>query len=209
MRTVCYPRVLFTGFHPDALHASPRARLRSLIGDWNSTLMLAGYRLGLPAHRTAELFNAYIYGVLGYFDEYANAERFLRDQGRQVGWELSAEFEEWRAQGCFVHTPNHPRIGVMMSLARGVCRSLGLEFDADAAAPPDPFDLSWPVYPEIGKRLGLEGALIFTTSLDGGQSFDLDGAIEWFYEIYARAPAESLQFTRVDEAIAILRAEGV
>ncbi len=209
LRTVGYPRVVFTGFHPDALHVSPGARLRSLIGDWHSTLMLAGYRLGLPAHRTAGLFNAYIYGVLGYFEEYANAERYLRSEGRRVGWELSAEFDEWRGQGCFVHTPNHPRIGVMMSLARGVCRSLGLEFDAAATAPPDPFDLAWPVYPEIGKRLGVEGALTFTTSLDGGQRLGLDGAIDWFYEIYARAPAESLQLTRVEEVISILRAEGI
>ncbi len=209
LRTVRYPRVLFTGFHPDGLHAPPRARLRSLIGDWHSALMLAAFRLGLPPHRTAELFNAYVYGVLGYFDEYANAERFLGDKAREVGWDLSVEFEAWRGQGCFVHTPNHPCIGVMMSLARRVCRSLDLEFDSDAIAPPDPFDLAWPVYPEIAKRLGVEGALTFSTTLDGGQCFDLDGAIDWFYDIYRRAPAESLQFTRVDEIIRNLKAEGI
>ena len=209
LRTVCYPSILFSGFHPDALHARSRAGLRSLIGDWHSALVLAGYRLGLPPHRTAELFNAYIYGVLGYFDEFGKAEHFLGRRARQAGWDLSVEFEAWRSQGCFVHTPNHPRIGVMMSLARRVCRSLELEFDPDAVAPPDPFGSAWPVYPEIGKRLGVAGALAFTTIVDGGRCFDIEGAVGWFYDVYRRASPDALPLGRVDETIRILKAEGI
>ena len=208
-RTLAYPAVVFTGFHPDALHAPRRAGLKSLIGEWHSLLILAGHRQGLPPHRTAELFNAYVYGVLGYFDEYAKAERFLERKAAQVGWDLAAKIRRWRGESPFVHTPNHPHIEVMMSLARQVCRSLGLEFDPGASAPPDPFDSDWPVYPEIGKRLGVGGELRFVSGLTDRPCFDLEGAIRWFYEAYDRAPAALSAVPRVDEVVRILKAEGV
>ncbi len=209
LRILRYPPVLFTGFHPDAVHAPRRAGLRSIIGAWHSALILAAFELGLPPHRTAELFNAYVYGVLGYFDEYASSARFLTEKARQTGWDISTEIETWRREGCFVHTPNHPRIDIMMSLARRVCAGLELDFDAEATPPPDPFDLAWPLYPEIGKRLGLRGEMLFTTTLDGGRSFDLDEAIAWFYDAYCRAPAGSLRHRRADEIVALLKSEGV
>ncbi len=209
VRTLLYPSILFTGFHPDALHASHPSRLGSLIGEWHSLLIMAGHRKGLPPHRTAELFNAYIYGVLGYFDEYAKAERFLEERAGQAGWDIAAEIQQWRGPSPFVHTPNHPNIHVMMSLARRVCRNLGLDFDKGASAPPDPFDSDWPIYPEIGKRLGVAGDLTFVSGLKDRASFDLEGAIRWFYDAYDRAPANEMAFTRVDDAIRVLAAEGV
>jgi tetratricopeptide (TPR) repeat protein len=207
IKALRFPTLAFTGFHPDALHVSPRAGMRSLIGDWHSTLILAGRQMGLPQRRTAELFNAYIYGVLGYFDEFAHARQFLLAKAWQAGWDSDLDIDAWRASGCFVHTPNHPRIGIMMDVARQVCRKLGVDFDADAAAPPDPFKLAWPVYPEIGKRLGVEGSLTFTT--DGDVAFEFEEAIGWYYDVYDQAPPESLRFERVDKTVAVLEAEGV
>jgi tetratricopeptide (TPR) repeat protein len=205
-----YPPIHFTGFHPDGLLANGEG-LVSLIGDWHSTLIVAGFRMGLPPARTQELFNAYIFGVLGYFEENAKAVEFLRLKGRQLDWDLGPELEAWRKLGVFVHTPNHPRVEVMMSLARRACERLGFPANPDAATPADPFDRlgDWPLYPEIGKRLGLVGDLTFVSPFERGRAFDLEGAIDWYYAVYAKAPPEALVLPRVDWAMKLLRAEGI
>ena len=207
-RVVFFPGVHFTGFQPDAKRAIS-AGLKSLIGEWHSLLIMAGYRMKLPPARTAELFNAYLYGVLGYFDEYAKASQFLVQAAARIEWDLSAEIQAWPAP--FVHTPNHPRIAVMMDLARGVCARLGLDFDEGTAPPEDPFLATgaWPIYPEIGKRLGLNGEMTFAAPYMEGRTFALEEAIAWFYAIYADAPPASLAIRRVDEVMGILRAEGI
>ena len=207
-RSVFFPGLHFTGFQPDALRTLGKG-LTSMIGEWHSALIMAAWRMGLPARRAEELFNAYVYGALGYFDEYAKASRFLLQGASKFDWDLSAELQAWPAP--FVHTPNHPRIGVMMDLARGVCARLGLDTDPDAAAPADPFVASgtWPIYPEIGKRLGLKGETTFVSIGKVRRAFALDEAIAWYYAAYAKASPESLAVRRVDEVIGVLRAEGI
>ena len=205
-----FPAIHFTGFHPDAVRAAGGG-LHSPIGEWHSALALAGYLKSLSPERTAELFNAYVYGVLGYFDEAAKAEKYLTATARRIGWDLSGELTDWRAEGVFVHTPNHPRMSVMMSLARRVCANLGLDIREDAAAPPDPFERygDWPLYPEIGKRLGLEGALVFAPARRESEALGLEQAIAWYHAVYAKAPAASLRLPRALEVLASLEAEGL
>ena len=206
-RCIMFPGVHFTGFQPDAVRVIAKG-LQSLIGEWHSALIMAAFRMGLPQARAEELFNAYVYGALGYFDEYAKAQTFLQRAAKQIEWDLAAELETWSRP--FVHTPTHPRIEVMMDIARGVCRRLGVETAPDAAAPPDPFVASgaWPIYPEIGKRLGLAGEMTFVSPKQR-VTLDLEGAIAWYYAAYAKAPAEALAVPRVDKVIAQLQAEGV
>lgn len=209
VRCEFFPGMNFTGFQPDAVRAFGDG-LRSLIGEWHSALIMAAWRMGLPPARAEELFNAYIYGALGYFDEYAKAAQFLREAGTRIGWELSAQLAAWPAP--FVHTPTHPRVEVMMDLARAACALLGLEAEAEAPAPEDPFALfgAWPIYPEIGKRLGLKGEMTFVSPYEHGGAFALDEAITWYYAAYAKAPPGALAAVdRVDEVIGLLRAEGI
>ena len=207
-RCVLFPSVQFTGFHPDAVR-SPEKRLRPLVGGWHSALIMAAWRMGLPAARTEALFNAYVYGVLGYFDEYAKASAFLLRLGARIDWDLSAELASWPRP--FVHDPEHPVIETMMSLARATCVKLGLEPDAAAAPPPDPFLRlgEWPIYPEIAKRLGLDGDMAFASRFGGGRAFALREVVDWCYAAYANAPPEALALPRVDRVMELLRAEGI
>ena len=207
-RAAFFPGVHFTGFQPDAVRVIAKG-LQSLIGEWHSALIMAAFRMGLPMARAEELFNAYLYGALGYFDEYAKAQTFLQRTAEQIEWDLAAELQTWPRP--FVHTPNHPRIEVMMDIARGVCSRLGLETAPDAATPPDPFVASgaWPIYPEIGKRLGVAGEMTFVSPLEQGRPLVLGEAIVWYYAAYAKVPHEVLAIPRVDQVIALLRAEGI
>ena len=208
-RCFFFPGVNFTGFQPDAVRAFGDG-VRSLIGEWHSALIMAAWRMGLPEARAEELFNAYIYGAIGYFDEYPKAAQFLHEGAARIGWDLSAELATWPAP--FVHMPNHPRVEVMMDLARAACALLGLEADAEAPPPSDPFAVfgAWPIYPEIGKRLGLKGEMTFVSPTESGRAFALDEAIAWYYAAYAKTPPEGLAAVdRVDEVIAMLKAEGI
>ena len=207
---VQFPRIQFTGFHPDAVRALGRGET-GLIGEWHSALIMAAYGMGLSEVRAQDLFNAYIYGALGYFDEYGKAALFLEATGGALGWDLSSELKTWPRP--FVSVPNHPRIEVMMDLARGACARLGIEVDPEAAAPPDPFLRSgaWPVYPEIAKRMGLAGRMQFFPTSKPGCVFDLEDAIAWSYGAYASSPPEAMAMAlaQVEGVIEILRAEGL
>ncbi len=206
-RCIFYPGVNFTGFQPDAVRAFGKG-LTSLIGEWHSALIMAAWRMAMPPRRAEELFNAYVYGVLGYFDEYAKASRFLVKGASRIEWDLSAELRSWPAP--FVHTANHPKIGVMMDLARGVCSRMGLEPDPEAVLPPDPFaGVAWPIYPEIGRRLGLSGEMTFVSRSENGRAFALDEAIDWYYAVYARTGARALVVEQADEVIEVLKREGI
>ena len=67
----------------------------------------------------------------------------------------------------------------------------------------------WPVYPEVGRRLGVAGEMVFVSPYERGRAFDLGGAIAWWYAAYAKAPPDTLAFERVEQVIRTLRAEGV
>ncbi len=203
-RCVQFPRIQFTGFHPDAMRMLGPG-LTGLIGEWHSALIMAGYRMGLPEARTQDLFNAYIYGALGYFDESGKSANFLEARSRALGWSL--RLETWPRP--FVHLPNHPRVEAMMEVARKAGALLGIEIDPQAATPADPFLRAgeWPVYPEIGKRLGLPGRMQFARPGRPDQVFGLEEAIAWCYARYARSSGDPLR--RVDPIIEILKAEGV
>lgn len=211
MRSAFFPAIHFTGFHPDALLIAGPRRPTALFGDWHSALMVAGFRMGLTPERTSALFNAYVYGVLGYFDEYAKAAEYLTWQCRQAGWNLDGELEAWGADGPFVHTPNHPRIEVIMAVARRACVQLEIETDPAARTPADVYAQfgDWPVYPELGKRLGLETRLDFIALNGGGRTLGLDEAVAWCYRAYAEAPPETLASPRVEQIIKTLKVEGV
>ena len=207
-RCVEFPRIHFTGFHPDALRAPGRA-LKGLIGPWHSALVMAGHGMGLSENRTEELFNAYIYGALGYFDEYAKASSFLQTSFAELGWDAPSGLKD--AARSFVSVPYHPRIEPMMDLAREAAARLGIETEPEAQPPPDPLLRfgSWPIYPEVGKRLGLPGRMQFDPPGEPQRVMGLREAITWCYALYASSPAEALAPRRVKKIIEILRAEGI
>ena len=207
-RCVEFPRIHFTGFHPDALRAPGRA-LKGLIGPWHSALVMAGYGMGLSEDRTEELFNAYVYGALGYFDEHGKASSFLQASFADLGWDTPSGLKD--AAQPFVSVPYHPRIEPMMDLAREAAARLGIDTDPEALPPPDPLLRfgAWPIYPEVGKRLGLRGRMQFDPPGEPQRAMALRDAIAWCYALYARSPPEALAPRRVKKIIEILRAEGI
>ena len=170
-----FPKLYFPGLQPDALRADLRP-LRGLeLQGYHSAIVLAACALGVPQPRIPELFNAFVYGVLGYFDAYAKAEAYLLAQARDCELDIGPALQGWVGAGSFMHLPNHPKPVVLSWLAREIGARLALPM---TGREPEPLDVmapfgSWPVYPELAKRLGFAGSLEFRLER-GGPVLDLE-----------------------------------
>ncbi len=203
-----FPRLNFRGLHPDLLLPHAPVQGLSLRGN-RSAIIAAAYAMDLPESRAAELFNAYVYGLLGYFDVYPKAEAHLIGEARKCGMEIAPALEAWLAQGPFMHVPVHPKPIALDWLAGQIADRLGA---AMARPDPEPSDImgpfgSWPVYPEIARRLGLEGSMTFHPGALKPK-MGLPELIAHGYRDYARVPRE-LILERMAPMVEMLRREGV
>jgi len=201
-RYIRFPSVLFNGFHPDMIYAGAYPR------GLHSRLVLAGFAMGLPQERVAGLFNAYVYGLLGYFDACAKAERYLVEAGRPYGFELETLVQDWRVDGPFMHTPTHPGIRVFSSIAEKVAGDLDLGPPQAGIEAPDMLEPLgvWPVYPEIARRLGMAGELTFR--FQSTPPMGLEAMIAQAYAFNATLDLERVRES-VGDVIELLRGEGV
>jgi hypothetical protein len=209
-RLIGFPKLGFSGFHPDCLISMNRA-LRGLTGDYHSILLLAAAVRGVPIARVPDLFNAYVYGVVGYFDEYAKARTFLSRQARKLGFDIAPLLDHWQTLGDFMYTPNHPRIEVLWTSARRLAEIVGLQPEETSERPADDLadNVIWPVYPEIGRRLDLPGERTFAVRRQNGEVLALEEYVERSYPAYAGAAPDILAAPRVLEVAQVLAAEGV
>ena len=202
------PRVYFAGYHPDLLRRpNIEGQGRLPIRGWHSVIVAAAHRMGLPRRRVTNLFNAYVYGVLGYFEEFGKARRLQLLEGESVGFDLSVLLEQWIRSGPFVHVPDHPTAATLHSLAREVCNRAGVPVRADAEPGEDVQSERdvWPVYPEIARRLATTGSLTFRAHQP--PDLDLTQIVDRYYAIYDDMGTP--EHARVTDAVDVLRREGV
>lgn len=204
------PNFLFSGFHPDLLHM-PVEHWKGAahrFSEFHSALVMAAFRRGVRKDRVADLFNAYVFQRIGYFDEYDIATTFLLGGAAAAGFDLEDELREWRKGGVFVHTPNHPKISVLWTIAQKIAARLSLPTNPDAELPQDPYRANvWPVYPEIAKRLNVEGSYVFQPPKR--LAIHLDEFIAESYATYAQTDFGAMRIPVVDRIMATLAAEGV
>ncbi len=166
-----FPSFTFTGFHPDMTYA------RAVLGDgkvgtvatplshYNSALALHGYLRGLTVDEIVASFNRDTFLRLGYLDAWAPAKKAFLKEADEIGLPLGPHFEKWTAQGCFMHTLNHPTISVIADVSKELLKKAGIEIQSENPARYVIDDLRampiWPIYPEIGKELGLDGDYAF------------------------------------------------
>jgi hypothetical protein len=112
-----------------------------------------------------DLFNSFTYARLGYFDEYRLAVGQLRRIGEFMEVDLVNCLPRWLESGCFMYSFNHPRMIVLLDLARLLLKrasvSPAVVYIDPGSVRGDLSGVTWPVYPEIAKRLGVPGDLAF------------------------------------------------
>ena len=216
-RVELYPSISFEGFHPDATYiVSDGRHLHSPVGSYHSAIVAGAFLAGIPAKRTIGLFNAYVYGLLDFNARYDNAKAFLDVLGDRTGIDLGGCVADWQEAGAWMHTINHPHLRVLFAVARMSLAKAGIPYEetatADGMADRLALDTIWPLYPELARRLQLQGGgLTFIKGLGccrpgEPRELDLEDFVGQSYRIYSELPQATLAaIPAVAEAASRLR----
>lgn len=162
-----FPCVNFSAYHPDLVYVTSSKQsgwLQGPLGDYQSAIALCGWLEGLSAKETVSLFRGEVFDALGYYDYWDTSAKILVEAGKRTAFDISDLLEQWQRTGCWLHSVNHPKLFVLADVARrllgreGIATLPGVEgyvVDGFISGP------AWPVYPEIGKRLGVSGNYYF------------------------------------------------
>jgi len=158
------PTLSFSAYHPDICYLQHDGKaLKGPLGDYHSLIAWAAFRSGLDVAATLALYREDVYAQLGYFDRWDAARDAMLGTFAQHGFDLAPHFVQWTRGEAFMYSINHPRIACVRDVARCVLARAGIEAVYDDALPQDNLANGpiFPVYPEIGARLGVQGSLLF------------------------------------------------
>jgi len=203
------PRIYFSGFHPDVAFPSVNAaELPSLpMGNANSAILLAAFRDGLSEQEARSLFREDVFAELGYFDAYGFSVDALIDECSQCGFDAEPLLRRWVAAGPFVYVPLHPRLDVLDDIGRALLVNAGLKPLRPTKSVDDELsrNLIWPIYPEIGNRLGMPGDYIFrpknlkASSRPDLAPMGLEDFVGRTYAVYRKTPPHFAAFERMSD----------
>ena len=158
-----FPFIHFPAFHPDIVYVSSRKhgnQIQGPLGEYQSAIALCGWMEGLSIDETVGLFRHEIYEALGYYSYWETSRKLMIDVGQGADFPINELLEKWCRRGCWLYSINHPKPFVLADIVRQLLSREGIatlpdveDFVADGFV----MGPAWPVYPEIGKALGLPG----------------------------------------------------
>ena len=162
---VYIPSISFSAFHPDIQYVFCDGSVvkSGLDSDWNSRIMLWAYSQGLSKRETENLFREEVFQALGYFDEWERSSETLRKSFDDCGFDYGRWVRSVQRTGVFMYGINHPmQIGLSqlaVQIAEKVFPNSRVVIEDLHTFTTDYLShIVWPVYPEIGDRLGVEGS---------------------------------------------------
>ena len=167
IKIVPIPHIHFEAFHPDityALHAPTKTHTSF---HYNSKIAVWCYNQNLSINETLKFFTSKFYQALGYFDCWYGAEAILAHHFSQCGFsvkEFSAFFAKIKRGGNFMYSINHPASHVSVELAKMIVKkvfSSEVPVDREITVEDPLTESIWPLYTEIGDKLGLDGNYIW------------------------------------------------
>lgn len=182
------PAIYFCGYHPDLCYVKVGENfLVGDLGDYQSNIVVEGFRRGLSVEKTAELFNHNTYEQIGYYELWATERaRFVADYAAE-GLEIGAEFMSWARRGPFMHSVNHPTIDALFGLARAVVLKLTGQSRDLALRPHDGLAQGpvFPIFPELADVLGIAGGSYLFKPVNSYRPLALDEFITRSFALYA------------------------
>jgi hypothetical protein len=207
-----FPVLGFSAFHPDLVYVGLRSRpqhMSGVMGHYHSAIALWAYLQGLSSSQTLPLFNEKTYEALGYFDFWGASRQALLNDWQASDLVLGDSLGSWRRAGCFMHSINHPKLLVCADVAHRLLTKLGLSSTPSASQfVTDEFvdGPVWPVYPQIGERLGIEGSYRF--KIERGRdpirpvvTLDLLEFVEASFDAFGEHQREDLQCDRLQTGV--------
>jgi hypothetical protein len=193
-RYVEIPPFGFLGLQPDCFHLNGFVSVLGMGGSLYSRLIVAAFQAGLSQEKTCSLFTESVYRSFGYLDKFESevAELVLRYE--KAGIDLSSSVPRWLSRGNFVYSYNHPRVDVLLEIlwralvAGGFLPPSELDDERELGVSDDLKEsIRWPIYPEIARRHGLPGSLIWRMGRsDGYRTFDALQFVAATYEALAQ-----------------------
>lgn len=205
IQTAEIPHINFAAFHPDYCYTRRHATGALTRHHYSSRIVAWSYRNGLPEEKVPPLFRKDIYRRLRYFNVWDSEVARLRSQFEHCCLDFREFFWAIKREGVFMHTPEHPKAIVLTALAKVVCQSLGLDFDADNVRG-EPRDLlggmTWPVYPELAEEFSVKSSKLWMIN---DAWYDLRKFISHMYSIYhdEGAAPEDIDIVVSEEEIAL------
>ncbi len=209
------PSLHFAGFHPDGVTIKlDHDLVGGPTGHSHSRIAVAGFLAGLTPRETADLYNRLVFARLGYLNRFAEQRALLIERFAPYGIALEAPFEAWLARGCFMHDIGHPRMRVMLDLARAACGLMSVVADSgvEEQALTDPLAALaiHPVFPDIAAAIGVAPSGAFRPALRPGVSpraMSTEAFVRASHEAFARVPLAALRGT--DGVLAAMAALGL
>jgi GSCFA family/Polysaccharide biosynthesis enzyme WcbI len=160
------PKIGFAAFHPDMdyLEDAEGHHVLGPLGAYHSSLAFFCWKNKVTPTDTLKLFCEKTYQTLGYFDYWAPAKKMLLEEEVFTHISLELMVKKWEQKGCWMYSLNHPKLFVLVDIAKALLKREGIEILPGVEEYVDDemnTENVWPVYPEIAKRLGLEGHYLF------------------------------------------------
>jgi hypothetical protein len=176
---IWYPRVALSAFHPDILPATENDQTMSPLRGYASSIVAKSWCESLSVDATLALFNGGTFERLRFFEHFEESKAQLLAEGHAADFPLENLFECWLRSGCFMHTVNHPKISVMLDIAKILMAKAGLASQDVSIQDKFANGCGWPVYPDVAERLRLDGNYAFRMHAnDGGRVLDLKEFVE-------------------------------
>lgn len=159
------PTITFAAFHPDIQYGFVNGAVvkNGLDSDWNSRIILWSYLKGLSPGETEYLFCEDVFQALGYFDEWEKSSKNLQASFDECGFDYGRWIRSVQRTGVFMYGINHPMQICLSHLAIQIAEKVFpnshvLVEDLHTFTTDYLSHIIWPVYPEIGDHLGVEGS---------------------------------------------------
>lgn len=182
------PSFSFTGYHPDCCYVTAAGErvMDGLIGPYHSMIALAGYKEQIGPELTARFFHDTMFERAGYYRQWGAERDRMIARFAEFDHDISGVFRRAGRGRSFMHTIDHPDIVLMAELAKVILRRLDRRCRDTTPLPVDALaDMSWPVYPEVGERLGIHGEYRFRPT-GHYSALDLHEYLEEAFACFAR-----------------------
>ncbi|MES2497199.1 MAG: WcbI family polysaccharide biosynthesis putative acetyltransferase [Pseudomonadota bacterium] len=162
------PNITFSAFHPDCCYVTAGAAVvDGVVGPYQSMIALAAYKEHIPPVRAATFFNEAVYQYAGYLDLWQEQRDRLVTQFAAAGVAIGPGLRRMSHGRSFMFTVNHPKIEMLFEVARAILVSRNERIHEGSWPPPETLAAAqWPIYPEVGRRLGLTGGYVFKPAHD-------------------------------------------
>ncbi|MCI9868819.1 hypothetical protein RHIZ_22975 [Rhizobium skierniewicense] len=192
-----FPVLNFSSFHPDCIYlvdADKNKIVRSVIGDYNSSIIAFSYQNSVSIAQCLASFREEIFKFVGYYDAWDSSVKSLDAEFARCGFRAGDYLARWMSKEPFVHSINHPKLFAIHDLVKDALQRLGIKYFqvnniTDYVADPLLNYSGWPIYDQIAEIYGYSGDFYFRGNYEHNARYlhTLPEFVETSYNLYAEA----------------------